>query len=208
MIVSVLSALALWVWSQLGSFSWEIAAFKTEELLFDLKPKILLGNLECWVLAPWIKCRGCKVWPRIPPRRFIRFTEETSERKTTQRSWMPLSSAQFRSTQARCSAPGVLYLLQVTQVTQVSCLEGKKNLTGIDYWFIFCTSSVVLRFLLFILWMISRVLWRMGSSWDVAKESHNFPGIWRFEKERKNLVKLLSVEFQTWKWRRSLALRR
>lgn len=51
-IFSILSALALWVWSHLGSFSWEITPVKTEEFLFDLKPKILLGNLEYWVLAP------------------------------------------------------------------------------------------------------------------------------------------------------------
>lgn len=37
------------------------------------------------------------------------------------------------------------------------------------------------------------MLQRMGSSWDVAKESHNFQGAWSFEKKRKDLVKLLSI---------------
>lgn len=131
-IVSVLSALALWVWIQLGSFSWEIAPFKTEELLFDLKPKTLLRNLEYWVLAPLIKCRGYKVWPRIPPCRFIRHywrNKPEEDNPEILNATIPLSSAQVKRTQARCSGPGVLYLLQVIHPgTSVASREGRTSL--------------------------------------------------------------------------------
>lgn len=161
------------------------------------------------MLAPLIKCRGYKVWPRIPPHRFNRWYWRKKQEE---------DDPKILNTTFFCTASNYTGKVQWSwcfvftasnSSWQVSCLQGRKNLTGIDYCCIFCkTSSVALRFLVFILWMISRVLQRMGSSWDVAKESHRFPGAWSFEKERKNLVKLLSVEFQTWNWRRSPASRR
>lgn len=101
-----------------------------------------------------------------------------------------------------------IYFKLTPAVESVASGEGRSSLVLITGASSAKHLSVPFRSLLFFLWTISRVLQRMGSSWDVAKESHNFQGAWSFEKKRKDLVKLLYVAFHTWKSRRNLASRR
>lgn len=166
------------MWSQI--YLVEKLCFSRQKSLYLIwSQRFSMEILEFWVLAPVIKCRGCKVWLSIPPYSSIRCywrnwsKEKTGpERLNTSSFWTALKHiGKMQSSEYFLFTSG-----------KFCCLWGRKNLTASDYWCICCKASfsIIKITLLFPLNDFKSA----SDDWELMG-CGSFQGFWIFEKKRK-----------------------